>query len=187
MRALLLLALLTTACARVRPAWKINVQADDAVRHTNEGDVVGGMGKFGGYAWLGIPFAEPPVNELRWRAPRAPSLRNFPLAATEFSRACIQPANQLTINEPEHDGIFGSEDCLYLNVWTPHVAKGLPVMVWIHGGGNSIGSAANHDLSRLATKENVIAVSVQYRLGPLGWFRHSSLREGVSDDDASGN
>ncbi len=187
MRALLLLVLFTCACRTVRPAWSIQPQVDATVRHTNEGDVVGGTGQFGGNAWLGIPFAEPPVGDLRWRAPRPPSLRNFPLAATAYSHACVQPSNRLTINEAEHDGIMGSEDCLYLNVWAPSVAKDLPVMVWIHGGGNSIGSAANHDLSRLATKENVIAVSVQYRLGPLGWFRHASLREGASEEDASGN
>ncbi|MBL8951777.1 MAG: carboxylesterase/lipase family protein [Myxococcaceae bacterium] len=192
MRALLLLALFTTgfftsACRTVRPAWAVQPQLNITSRHTNEGDVVGGAGKLGGHAWLGIPFAEPPVGDLRWRAPRPPSLRDFPLAATQFSRACVQPANRLTINETEHDGVFGSEDCLYLNIWAPEVAKNLPVMVWIHGGGNSIGSAAQYDLSRLATQENVIAVSVQYRLGPLGWFRHSALREGATEDDASGN
>ncbi len=187
MRVLLLGLLLTTACRTVRPAWSIDKQLDETRRKTTEGDVVGGYGQFGGYAWLGIPFADPPVGELRWRAPHPPQKRNFPVAATHYQHACIQPANQLTINEPEHDGVFGDEDCLYLNVWAPHVAKDLPVMVWIHGGGNSIGSAAQTDFSRLATKQNVIAVSVQYRLGPFGWFRHPALREGVGPDDQSGN
>ena len=179
--------LLVTACRTVRPAWHIDKQLDETTRKTTEGEVVGGYGQFGGYAWLGIPFADPPIGELRWRGPRPPQKRNFPVAATHFPRACVQPANQLTINEPEHDGIFGDEDCLYLNVWAPHVAKDLPVMVWIHGGGNSIGSSAQTDFSRLATKENLVVVSVQYRLGPLGWFRHPSLREGVGPEDQSGN
>lgn len=188
MRVLLLSAfLLITACRTVKPAWSITQQLDETKRDTTEGPVLGGHGQFGGYVWLGIPFAEPPVGELRWRSPRPPQKRNFPVAATHFSRACVQPANRLTINEPEHDGIFGDEDCLYLNVWSPNVAKDLPVMVWIHGGGNSIGSAAQYDFSRLATRQNVVVVSVQYRLGPLGWFRHASLREGVGPDDQSGN
>lgn len=188
MRALLIvLCFSATACRTVRPAWSIQKQLNETVRTTTEGDVVGGAGQFGGYAWLGIPFAEPPVGELRWKSPRPPQKRNFPVAATQYQRACVQPDNQLTLNEPEHDGILGDENCLYLNAWAPPVAKDLPVMVWIHGGGNSIGSAASYDFSRLATKENVVVFSVQYRLGPLGWFRHETLRAGVSEEDQSGN
>lgn len=185
MRAPLLVAFtLLAGCRTVRPAWSVEKALDDTRRTTTEGDVIGGAGKHGGLVWLGIPYAAPPVGELRWRAPRPPKPRDAVLQATKFARACVQPDNALTINEPEHGGVFGDEDCLYLNVWAPPGAKQLPVMVWIHGGGNSLGSAASYDLSTLATKQNVVVVSVQYRLGPLGWFRHAALLGG--DDAASG-
>jgi para-nitrobenzyl esterase len=170
----------------VRPAWSIEQSLDQTRRTTTEGDVIGGAAAHGGFAWLGIPFAAPPVGELRWRPPVPPKHRDAPRVATHFAPACAQVRNFLTINEPAHDGIFGDEDCLYLNVWAPPDAQGLPVMMWIHGGGNSIGSAAGFDLSHLAMKEHVVAVSVQYRLGPLGWLHHPALA-GASPEEASGN
>jgi para-nitrobenzyl esterase len=176
---------LSSACGSVRPAWSVEKTLDETRRTTTEGDVIGGAGKHGGFVWLGIPFAAPPVGALRWRAPQPPAHRDAPLAATHFSRACAQTGNFLTINEKNHDGIFGDEDCLYLNVWAPPQAQGLPVMMWIHGGGNSIGSAAGFDLSTLAMKEHVVVVSVQYRLGPLGWLHHPALAG--TPEDASGN
>jgi para-nitrobenzyl esterase len=185
MRVLFLVSFLAvTACSMVRPAWSVSQAVDQTRRTTTEGEVIGGAGKHGGFAWLGIPFAAPPVGELRWRAPQAPARHGPPLMATRYAHACAQPDNGLTLNEPEHDGMMGEEDCLYLNVWAPEQAKGLPVMVWIHGGGNSIGGASSYDLSTLATKQQVIAVTVQYRLGPFGWLRHPSL---ATEGDASGN
>jgi para-nitrobenzyl esterase len=172
------------ACSTVRPAWSIEHPLDETRRTTTEGDVVGGAGKKGGFAWLGIPFARPPVGPLRWRPPQPPEAHSGVLAATRFAHACVQPQNFLTINEPVHDGVFGDEDCLYLDVWAPPNAESLPVMVWIHGGGNSLGSAAGFDLSSFAVKERVVMVSVQYRLGPLGWLSHPALQD---SDDASGN
>jgi para-nitrobenzyl esterase len=90
----------------------------------------------------------------------------------------------------------GSEDCLYLNVFAPRFAgdavpqagSRLPVMVWIHGGGNVVGHAGRYDGGALATREHVIVVTINYRLGPFGWFRHAALRESAADDDdRSGN
>ncbi|MEW6271855.1 MAG: carboxylesterase family protein, partial [Thermodesulfobacteriota bacterium] len=90
----------------------------------------------------------------------------------------------------------GQEDCLTLNVWTPRFPDGkvptgddrLPVMVWIHGGGNTIGLAAFYEGGRLAVDENVVVVAIQYRLGPFGWLRHAALRAGAeSDAERSGN
>jgi para-nitrobenzyl esterase len=91
----------------------------------------------------------------------------------------------------------GDEDCLTLNVFTPDFgspasvptgAARLPVMVWIHGGGNTIGQAAFYEGGKLATSQNVVVVTVQYRLGPFGWLRHASLRDGAaSDAERSGN
>jgi para-nitrobenzyl esterase len=90
----------------------------------------------------------------------------------------------------------GSEDCLYLNVYSPAFAQAsvptgeerLPVMVWIHGGGHTIGSTSFYDGGNLAASQNLIVVTTQYRLGPFGWFRHAALGgEGASDADRSGN
>jgi para-nitrobenzyl esterase len=184
MRFLVLCSLvLCVACRTVKPAWSIETQSVETRRHTTEGDVVGGMSKNGGFAWLGIPFAQPPVGELRWKPPLAPKPRAAVLPVTRYARACAQVDNILTINEKEHDGILGDEDCLYLNVFAPPNAHGLPVMMWIHGGGNSLGSSANFDFSPLAVKQNVVVVTMQYRLGPLGWLSHPALK----GDGAGGN
>ena len=81
----------------------------------------------------------------------------------------------------------GSEDCLYLNVYAPANARGLPVMLWIHGGGNTIGASSFYDGSHLATRGELVVVTINYRLGPLGWFRHASLRgPGTTPEDRSG-
>src|SRR5438477_10546215 len=136
--ALMILLVCCTACRTVRAAWSIEKTLDATKRTTTDGDVIGGAGTHGGFAWLGIPFAAPPVKELRWRPPLPPAHRDAALVATHFAHACAQVQNFLTINEAEHEGTFGDEDCLYLNVYAPPDADGLPVMVWIHGGGNSI-------------------------------------------------
>ena len=94
------------------------------------------------------------------------------------------------IESDDPSGIGGQEDCLYLNVFAPK-APGVgkrPVMVWIHGGGNSIGTASFYDGSHLATSQDVVVVTTQYRLGPLGWLRHAALRAGTTDaTEQSGN
>src|SRR4051812_39455750 len=105
MRTLLLCCFLTViACRTVHPAWSIERALDETRRTTTEGDVLGGAGKHGGLAWLGIPFAAPPLGELRWRAPAPPPKRDAPLVATHHQHACMQPDNGLTLNEAEHGG-----------------------------------------------------------------------------------
>src|SRR5262249_22798225 len=85
----------------------------------------------------------------------------------------------------------GSEDCLYLNVYAPRDAApgaALPVMVWIHGGGNTIGAGELYDGGNLATTEHVVVVTVNYRLGPFGWFRHAARPgDGTTPPERSGN
>jgi para-nitrobenzyl esterase len=188
MRKLAILLLLVTACRTTRSFPFAVTQADQAtVRHTTAGDVVGGQGRYGAQAWLGIPFAEPPVGALRWRAPRPPKPWNGVREALRFGPACAQMATQLGSAGKEGD-VVGSEDCLTLNVYAPPSARGLPVMLWIHGGGNSIGSTTLYEGGHLATSQNLVVITTQYRLGPLGWFRHKSLRA-ESDDpvEQSGN
>lgn len=149
---------------------------------TTEGPVIGQFSDRGEtWEWLGIPFAEAPVGERRWRAPEEPADRRTPLRADAFAPACPQ------------DNFFGApigeEDCLYLNIWRPRSnERDLPVMVWIHGGGNNSGAASEglYHGARLAERANIVVVTVQYRLGALGWLRVPALRTGDSEDD-SGN
>jgi len=132
----------------------------------------------------GVPFAAPPVGELRWRPPAEPEPWTRTLGCTRFKPAC-----------PQKPGGFGgtrgpfSEDCLYLNVWAPAAKpdRPLPVMVWIHGGGFQRGTAsiATYDGAAMA-REGVVLVSVNYRLGPLGFLAHPALTA-ESPNKTSGN
>ncbi len=136
------------------------------------------------WEYLGIPFAAPPVDELRWRAPQPPAPWTDTRPATELEEFCIQ----VPYFEAEFDG---GEDCLYLNVFRPQSQeRDLPVFVWIHGGGNNNGDTGQltpaYDGARLAERGNMVVVTVQYRLGALGWLYHPALA-GENDLDASGN
>lgn len=143
-------------------------------------------------AYKGIPFAAPPVGELRWRPPQpAPPWRGERLA-TRYGNACLQPLmrsdalmRQFGFAEPPECGM--SEDCLYLNVWTAAARddERRPVIVWLYGGGHRVG-AASHPVSDGAAlaREGAIVVSVNYRLGALGYLAHPEL---TRESGASGN
>ena len=108
----------------------------------------------------GVPFAAPPVGDLRWRAPQPPATWSDIRQAAAFSATCAQ-----------------TEDCLYLNIYEPATAKRgdrLPVMVWIHGGAFLFGAGSSYDGSQFA-RRGVIVVTVNYRLGRAGWFAHPAL------------
>jgi len=166
-------------------------------RSLPQGKVVGFAGELGAHNWRGIPFAEPPVGPLRWRAPRPAPAWQGVRQALAFGAACPQIASPMGGWDDAGPGEpTGSEDCLTLNVFAPPWApeevpagpERKPVMVWIHGGGNSIGDALVYDAGNLAASHDLLVVTVHYRLGPLGWFRHASLRgEGTSAEDRSGN
>ncbi|MFT7201307.1 MAG: para-nitrobenzyl esterase, partial [Glaciecola sp.] len=165
----------------------------EAIRDTIAGPVVGFADQDDTFGWLGIPFAAPPLGELRWAAPRLPEPWQKNREAIAFGNACVQLWGPLVGTTGEVGQVVGNEDCLYLNVWAPRNnsdtdSKGLPVMFWIHGGGNSIGTANTYPGHRLAGGENVVLVTINYRLGLLGWMSHPALRgEGRSASDASGN
>ncbi len=166
--------------------------ADSAtLRETRSGSVVGGSAPSGAQVWLGIPYAAPPVGALRWRAPQEPQAWRNPRESRTFPPACPQFASRLSASRAEPGTLVGSEDCLYLNVFAPSgVAPGddLPVMVFVHGGGNTIGSTVPYDGSRFVQEQGVVMVTLQYRLGPLGWFSHPALRSAsVTPAEASGN
>lgn len=180
-----------------KPEPRIVVADPATTRNITTGDVVGFTDYYGSHAWLGIPFARPPVGDLRWKAPVAAKPWQGIREALTVGSACTQIGNVLSGAEPEAYGLpDGSEDCLYLNIWSPATPSEtpagedrLPVMFWIHGGGNSIGHAgsASYNGARLATKHKVVLVSANYRLGPFGWFTHPALRENASAADNSGN
>ncbi|HKA69169.1 MAG TPA: carboxylesterase family protein [Actinomycetes bacterium] len=121
------------------------------------------------YAFRGLPYAAPPVGALRWRPPRQPADWEDVLDATGFAPSCPQPAPTAG---PQ------SEDCLFLNVITPRLGsprgRGLPVLVWVHGGGFVTGAGREYDGSRLAA-DGVVVVTVNYRLGALGFLAHPAL------------
>jgi para-nitrobenzyl esterase len=121
------------------------------------------------WTWKRVPFAAAPVGPLRFRPPAPAACPSAPVAATALGPAC-----------PQLDGaaVVGDEDCLQLNVWAPAAASPpRPVMVWIHGGGNAIGSAVDpfYDGRRLAEAGDVVLVTTNYRLGQLGFLGHASF------------
>ena len=140
-----------------------------------------------GLRWNDIPYALPPVGELRWKAPRA--FEN-PKATIpdQNNNGCVQEAS-VYAGVPG-SGIVGQEDCLYLDIYTPneYLNQDLPVMFWIHGGANTSGWKDYYDFSSLAAEHKLIVVVVNYRLGPLGWFYHPLLQKFAQDKlDQSSN
>ena len=158
------------------------------LRSTESGAVVGFIDASGARAWLGIPFACPPVGALRWQAPQPPVPAEDAFEALAFGTPCPQlPSGLSGDDEATPDAVVvGDEDCLTLNVWAPPNASGLPVMFWIHGGGNSIGHGGNVNGGNLAMGEDLVVISINYRLGLFGWFNHPALHTGDPLND-SGN
>jgi para-nitrobenzyl esterase len=119
-------------------------------------------------AYLGIPYAAPPLGTLRWRQPQPARFLGL-FHATQFGNICPQLQN---------GSVVGSEDCLYLNVYVPDSeppATGFPVMVWIPGGAFTSGASSEYDPTPLVTKANVIVVTINYRIGVLGFFAHPAI------------
>ena len=192
-------ALTIAACGGSSDA-PIPVPPNPLLRTTQFGKVEGiGDTQKSAYAWLGIPYAQPPVGALRWKPPVAPANWQETRSAKSFGSSCAQPGSFYA--PPKADNGFsrdigntfgqqvGSEDCLTLNVWRPATdAKELPVVVWIHGGANTVGYTHNpgYHGANFARTNNAIVVTVNYRLGVFGWFRHSALKSGDALAD-SGN
>jgi para-nitrobenzyl esterase len=156
--------------------------AQGPVADTADGPVRGeAIGR--GAVFRGIPFAAPPLGDLRWKPPAPPARWSEPRDATHFGASCLQP--DLTWNHKE--ALVGNEDCLTLNVRTPNLTPDakLPVMVWIHGGANWAG-AGSDVISSPIVLHGVVLVSIQYRLGIFGFLSHPSLTA-ESGRHASGN
>jgi para-nitrobenzyl esterase len=120
------------------------------------------------YAFLGIRYAAPPVGALRWQPPTAPTPSSSTVTASTPGNACPQSVEPIT----------QGEDCLFLNVWVPTIATAnskLPVYFWIHGGSLTEGTGAQFDPSLLVEQNNIIVVTINYRLGALGWLVEPGL------------
>lgn len=122
--------------------------------------------------FLGIPFARPPLGPLRWQAPQSPT----PWAGTRDATKAASECPQIV---PVLNEQTGSEDCLYLNVYAPKLAPSTlrPVMVWIYGGGFTVGSAGDDNVSNYAADNGAVSVSFNYRLGPLGFLALPALAQ----------
>ena len=134
----------------------------------------------------GIPYAAPPLNELRWQPPQAAAAWTGTLQATEFRASCSQPTFSSVFVWRRGDFVT-SEDCLYLNIWAQDEAANQPVMVWFHGGAHTSGQGHSKifDGTQLA-QQGVLLVSINYRLGPLGFLAHPWLAN-ESDHNSAGN
>lgn len=175
------------------PAPEVRQLVQGSVRGVNAANVNGT------YFWKGIPYAQPPVGERRWKAPAPPLAWTGTRDASRFGAACLQNgriygpgANNrhdatiaTTLNTP-----VGSEDCLTLNVWRPaNGGTGLPVIVFVHGGSNISGYTADpvYDGAALARDTNAVVVTLNYRLGVLGFMNLPQLKGGTDPDEDSGN
>lgn len=161
------------ACAAVALtvlAWGAAHAQSNPVVRLSVGELAG-IFQDGVTQFRGIPYAEPPVGALRWAAPQPAKAWSGVRDATQFGAACPQAV------EPFGDNVRNSEDCLSLNVYVPPVASSSPrpVIVWIPGSGQVLGSSRQYDASHLAQASGAIVVTMNYRLGALGWLWTSGM------------
>jgi para-nitrobenzyl esterase len=163
------LTIAVTGAAVVNAATATASSETTPLVRTDNG-VVRGAAVSGDYQFLGLPYAAPPIANLRWRPPRPPAGWDGVRDATQFATSCPQPISVSVPPGPQ------SEDCLYLNVYTPTLGSNAkrPVLVWIHGGGFTEDGARNYDGSKLAA-DGAVVVTMNYRLGALGFLAHPAL------------
>jgi para-nitrobenzyl esterase len=159
-------AAMTAACARAEPP-----AAPPPPPVRIDSGLLLGAAEAGSVAYKGVPYAAPPVGPLRWKPPQPPTPWSGVRAATGFGAICPQGQGR---NLPA--SAVQSEDCLTLNVWAPPHAAAAPVMVWLHGGGDDAGTASQPQFDgAVFANDGIVFVSVEYRLGALGWFAHPAL------------
>jgi len=144
---------------------------------TIDAGVLLGESSDGVNVFRGVPYAKPPIGDLRWKAPQKPDKWAAPRSAVAFEPACPQPTN-LDGTTSNGGGVAGttSEDCLYLNVYAPANASKAPVMVWLYGGAFYLGAGHLGSYQGTSNAENgVITVAINYRLGSMGSFAHPAL------------
>merc|ERR1712156_793614 len=170
-------------CVGLTGEWVDSVVEDEPLGtsikiETKLGEIEGVSTSDSVHQFLNIPYAEPPVDELRWRPPKSLVTTSWKgtYDGTKWGNACSQPAGMPIESEL-------SEDCLYLNVFTPHDfdeneggSERLPVMFWIHGGGLIMGSGVQFNGSSLAAEENIVVVPINYRLGIAAFLADPELK-----------
>ncbi len=170
---------ITSQDTRSKLTVKVNVYNPAALTvTTKDGKVKGYNSAVDITAWHDVPYAKPPVDDLRWKAPQDNDPWSGTLTCTTTSKKCSQYSS----------GVYsGSEDCLYLNVNRPNTDEtGLPVIVYMHGGSNVSGNKSSFNTKNMVRRGNVIWVSINYRLGAFGYFSMEALKSGDPLDD-SGN
>ena len=175
------------AALTLQPAIALAGPAAETVVEAPAGTVEG-VAENGVASFKGIPYAAAPVGDLRWQPPVEPAPWDGVRDATQFGPACYQPTVPGAANSIYHEEIGPmSEDCLSLNIWAPENASNAPVLVWIHGGALVSGASSfdMYDGSRLA-RQGVVVVSINYRLGALGFLAHPEL-SAESPQGISGN
>ena len=184
-RGLVASGLLVFAAAAPASA-EVPAPEDASVVETTAGLVAGKVLQTGVQSYLGIPYAAPPVRELRWRPPASPDNWEGVFHADRFGPQCMQPLRGVITNQYSGAEVM-SEDCLYLNVWAKPGLRDAPVVVFIHGGGFFVGAGSMplYSGEHLA-KHDVVVVNFNYRLGALGFLAHPEI-SAESEDGASGN
>ncbi len=157
--------------------------ADPAKVKIDSGTVVGAADS-GVETFKGIPYAAAPVGPLRWAPPQHPAAWTGERAATNACGVALPAV--LGRRRARARCLDRGEDCLYLNVFAPTAAKKAPVMVWIHGGSNTGGSGANYDGTQFA-KDGIVVVTINYRLGAMGFFAHPALTKAAKPDQPLAN
>ena len=173
LKSFLYLFLLAAAGARAEP-----------VRVATESGVLIGSVEKDGAVFKGVPFASPPVGDLRWKPPQPLAHQTGERPSADYGANCAQKLNPGGV--PNAGGAMGpiSEDCLYLNIWAPPRAEKAPVMVWLHGGGNLFGAASLGAYQGEAfSRDGVILVTINYRLGAFGFFAHPALTKAAQADE----
>ena len=183
---LLFVAGLGTLVSSNLPHAQAQEASPPAVRTTIDAGTLVGTVQGQVRRYLGVPFAKPPVGELRWAPPQPPEPWAGERDATKYRLPCHQVTNPdgVTLNG---GGVSGpsAEDCLYLNVYTPRDARGdAPVMVWFYGGGNVVGGAhlPTYDGQSFAER-GIVVVTLNYRLGDAGWFAHPNLTAAAGKEE----
>ena len=164
-------------------AFTLNASEDTIATSSGK---VSAQSKNGVLFFEDIPYAQPPVGYLRWKAPREIKSSEAYIKPKKDNYCVQRPSNLGGIDS--EDDFVGTEDCLYLDIHKPkELTEKLPVMFWIHGGGNTSGHKDIYDFSKMVKKHNVIVVRINYRLGPFGWFYHPSIQNFQSGIDRTSN
>ena len=164
------------------------INADDLRVSTSSGTTTGYIKK-NVIIWNDIPYAKPPIGKLRWKAPRKIQEEDS-IIQSKDNNFCLQRTSNLGGSAQfSDDEISGSEDCLYLDIYSPSkkIDQLLPVMFWIHGGGNTSGLKDLYDFTKFVKKHDVMVVTINYRLGPLGWFTHPAIQSLQDGEDKTSN